>query len=230
MSLKNIFLLLFLIPGLVWGCRPDSSPTTADQASKTNTFDDEKLKQQIDQFCGACHKTPLPSSFPKSAWIEEVKRGYEFYYASNRTDLKPPPQAEVITYYRNLAPESLFKKAPDVAFTPSPISFRKQTLTTFRSNSTKGDAPGISFLEWSNIRKDAFRYSDMKHGEFGQLLLDGTQTAINAGSTISPVSVRQCDLNQNQQSYLLIADLGSFLPEDHDLGKVVWIADYQSGN
>ena len=30
-------------------------------------------------FCSACHVMPKPDSFPKAAWYDEVKRGYDFY-------------------------------------------------------------------------------------------------------------------------------------------------------
>ena len=38
-------------------------------------------------FCSACHVMPKPDSFPKAAWYDEVKRGYDFYYPSGVAEL-----------------------------------------------------------------------------------------------------------------------------------------------
>ncbi|WP_417848509.1 FG-GAP repeat domain-containing protein [Thalassoglobus sp.] len=228
---KQIILLCLSSLTISSGCRSEALMTPSDsatQSSNRSVLDDKELKQQIEHFCGACHKTPQPSSFPKSAWYEEVKRGYDFYYTSTRTDLTPPPQAEVTAYYRALAPETLFEEKTLEVSIPSSFSFRKETLRPFQSDSTKGDAPGTSFLEWSKVQDQTFQFSDMKHGLFSRLALDGRQIAPNSESAISPVAVRRCDLNGNQQDDLIIADLGSFLPEDHHLGKVLWIPDFRS--
>ena len=38
-----------------------------------------------------------------------------------------------------------------------------------------------------------------------------------------PDHVEPCDLDGDGREDLVVADLGSFLPEDHDRGKVVWL-------
>jgi hypothetical protein len=40
-----------------------------------------------------------------------------------------------------------------------------------------------------------------------------------------PAAVRTCDLDANGVTDLVAADLGSFPPEDHDRGRVVWLPD-----
>jgi len=49
----------------------------------------------IESFCSNCHAMPDPASFPPDAWPNEVLKGFGFYYASGRTDLKEPVVADV---------------------------------------------------------------------------------------------------------------------------------------
>ncbi|RDJ93344.1 hypothetical protein B4Q13_22525, partial [Lacticaseibacillus rhamnosus] len=50
---------------------------------------------------------PHPGSFPKSAWYEEVQRGFDFYGASGRNDLKVPGFQTVVNYFQKDAPDEI---------------------------------------------------------------------------------------------------------------------------
>src|SRR5262249_1498031 len=58
------------------------------------------------EFCGACHKYPPPDSFPRAAWEDEVKNGYDFFSEASM-NLLAPPMDEVVKYYEERAPEEL---------------------------------------------------------------------------------------------------------------------------
>jgi hypothetical protein len=45
-----------------------------------------------------------------------------------------------------------------------------------------------------------------------------------------PCHAEVCDLDQDGQQDLVVADLGSFLPEDHDRGRVVWLRRRSAGD
>jgi hypothetical protein len=101
-------------------------------------------------------------------------------------------------------------------------------------------APAISFVDirpgTDHARTDLW-LSDMKSGiavqlaDVGRYAKDGGAAAVGeirfTYPTVarSPAVVRQADLDGNGIDDLLVADLGSFLPEDHDRGKVIWIRD-----
>src|SRR5687768_7371339 len=106
------------------GCGGPSQPGPVSQAPPVRVNLDE-IRPKVERFCGNCHQTPVPDSFPREQWPHEVERGYEFYLLSGRTDLKAPPRADVIAYYQQLAPERL--KIP-VADDPSrqPGRFQQQ--------------------------------------------------------------------------------------------------------
>ncbi len=221
------------------GCDHHEKSQTTPETAVTQSAkppDDTEI-QQIRLFCGNCHAFPQPTSFPKSMWYDEVRRGFNFYYDSGRSDLKPPPQASVTEYFRRYAPEKLVM--PDLSeSSSSPVAFRTTTLSL--PNVAVPGEIGISFVDLrSNAEKGMtdLWLSDMKSGMAVQLAdvgqyanhetmnADGHVRLQFANVTSNPAATRQADLDGNGIEDLLITDLGSFLPEDHDRGKVVWIPD-----
>src|SRR5881409_974445 len=61
-------------------------------------IDAAHLPEKIHQFCGACHAYPPAETFPRSAWKEEVERGY-FFFGKAGLGLRPPPIDDVVRYY-----------------------------------------------------------------------------------------------------------------------------------
>jgi hypothetical protein len=170
-------------------------------------------------------------------WYDEVRRGFNFYYESGRTDLSPPTQASVVACFQQFAPERL-PVADQTESSESLLRFR-MTEISMPDGSLSG-AAAVSFVDirpgTDDNRKDLW-LSDMKSGMMVQLA-DVGRYAVNDGAVAvgdvrlnypkvarSPAVVRQVDLDGNGVDDLLVADLGSFLPEDHDRGKVVWIPD-----
>lgn len=268
-------LTLFLIASS--GCHKDNDPPTADTSTAITgaayttataaVTSELATAEQVQQFCGNCHAFPMPDSFPKDAWYDEVRRGFQFYYDSGRTDLKPPSQTSVVKYYQQLAPKHL--ETPSLQDSVHPeINFQRIDVQINRSSQQSSEPPAISFLATSsattiapddddatrprNTQTDTsthqIQLSDMRSGWVAQFDLTArldlaADTFGNSGPTdspaisnidaswhfqdvaISPASIRTVSLTGNSARDLLIADLGSFQPEDHDRGKVVLIPD-----
>lgn len=243
--------LCFVIPVLscVWlaGCQDDAS-LSAPSASKSPEGSEAGAKQvayksqddpeyaHIKAFCGNCHAFPQPSSFPKAMWYEEVRRGFNFYYESGRSDLHPPAQSEVVAWFRHFAPEQLAKPDQSAA-SESPLKFR--TTDLWLPKGTTAGATAVSFVDArrsgnSGSQLDIF-VSDMKFGAAVQLAEVSGYAAESkavpalryslAGIAAHPAVVRETDLDANGINDFLVTDLGSFLPEDNDRGKVTWIPD-----
>jgi hypothetical protein len=184
------------------------------------------IEAQVEQFCGNCHATPAPDTFPRAMWYDEVRRGYDFYYESGRTDLSVPVQARVTDYYRERAPERLEWGLPPVEAGQASVQFviaRAEPIGPFSS-----EPSAVSFVGWqtSGSRSNCW-ISDMRSGQvlFGHPLKGtGAWTRLPA-SVSNPVAIRTCDLDGNSLEDLLVTDLGSFLPADHDEGQLVWIPD-----
>lgn len=176
------------------------------------------FEAQMQTFCSDCHAMPRPQSFPKNAWRKEVQRGFEFYYASGRTDLKPPDKDKVISWYQRRAPYDL--KLPTVASTEGPLSFTKEEIHL--GVKTASMPPAISFIDriQSTGRGSEYVMSDMRSGviHFTSNLLDEETHRIEA--TGHPCAVR-IHHSKSEPDALLVADLGSFLPADHADGRLL---------
>lgn len=187
------------------------------------------IEVRVKGFCGDCHATPHPDSFPKAMWYDEVRRGFDFYASSRRTDLKPPLLTEVVNYYQERASAELAPLADSTPKSPSPLAFRRRDFDP--GLPTTGLPPRMSFVGWSDTNQRVLA-GDMKTGQV-------TVTEFHHGSPVSralrhpvsnPAAVRECDLNANGQLDLLICDLGSFLPEDHQRGQLIWLRDAYEDN
>lgn len=221
---------LLLLVGCLTGCdrsSPPGAPPAAGHARPTAGKPESATADiggQIESFCGACHATPRPDSFPREMWYDEVRRGFDFYHDSGRTDLVVPIQARVTDYYRRLAPEQLnWGTVPDES-APAPVSFRREPLLP----SDWGDRqpPAISFLEHGSLTDEASIWvSDMRSGRIrvGRLESGPWQTLTHPA--LNPVAVRLIDLNGNRRPEVVIADLASFLPADHQDGVLYWLPE-----
>jgi len=184
----------------------------------------DAMESRITAFCGNCHAMPSPESFPRDAWHNEVLRGYEFYARSGLTRLDPPPVHATVDYFRSRAPEELvFPVAPE-ATTPLRAKFTVEKRTSDRHPTV---APAIAYLRWARMQTDGppvLLACDMRDGSV--MAVDPNRRA-NPPSVFAhlnnPCHVEPCDLDQDGAIDLVVADLGSFVPYDHDLGRVIWL-------
>src|SRR5260370_9788041 len=78
------------------------------------------ISAEVHKFCGSCHAYPPPNSFPRSAWKQEVERGYQFFGQAGQAQ-QPPPIDEVIRYYAERAPAELPPARPSAPPGPIPV-------------------------------------------------------------------------------------------------------------
>ena len=200
----------------------DRAVETARVAPSTPKKLDAATIQTIEQFCGDCHALPRPESFPRGQWHQEVRKGFEFYARSGRQDLRVPPFSDVLTYYRNRAPENMtWPEENDSAGVPV-VRFEKETLDLLSDNQA---TPEFSFLDWVQLAKDqprVFVGSDFRSGHLVELSRSGDGlTHRQLGRVRNPGPIAICDLDGDDLNELIVADLGSALPADHDRGQVV---------
>ena len=98
---------------LIVGCKDSSKLDTTTEAPLARTLTAAE-ELAIVSFCSDCHAMPDPASFPKNAWEHEVRRGYDFYYASAKKDasLIVPVFADTQNYFVSRAPEALKLATP----------------------------------------------------------------------------------------------------------------------
>ena len=207
------------------GCGPRSAPVAgrnpaAGRAKKA--VDVEALRPHVAAFCGDCHAVPPAASFSKEEWEREVLRGFEFYRSSGRLDLTEPNQGEVVAYFRAQAPEKLVFPAVSMASHALPVRFRRQTLPT----PDRLPNAAVSSLRWhvpAGSAAGQLLFTDMHHQDAGIVDFGPELRYRSLGKLGNPAGVEPTDLDADGRLDYLVSDLGSFFPEDHNRGRVVWL-------
>ncbi|NLX98710.1 MAG: VCBS repeat-containing protein [Rhodopirellula sp.] len=201
---------------------------SGDQATAAEATIDEAAESRIRAFCGDCHAVPLAESFHRDAWVDEVAMGYIFYARSGRTDLDPPPLALAANYFRGRAPERIVYPQSHDAETKLGTSF-----TVERLSSGQNRPPAVASLQWIQLDPDEHPVliaCDMREGYVAAVdLKDRRRTARILAKLRNPCRAEPCDLDQDQATDLVIADLGSYVATDHDRGRVVWLRRNRQG-
>jgi len=194
---------------------------SADEPSVALGADAES---QIVAFCSDCHALPRPESSPRDAWYNEVRKGYEFYARSGRNDLSPPPAHRAVAYFRSRAPERITFAQPEEAQEKLNATFSIENLTLGESSDV---APAVSHLRWTRLEPDAdpvLLVCEMREGVVAAVDLRRNPRRRTVLARLrNPCRVEPCDLDGDGWIDLVVADLGSFFPNDHDLGRVVWL-------
>lgn len=182
-----------------------------------------EIRPQVDAFCGGCHAKPSPASFPRDAWYEEVQRGYNFYFASSRQDLTPPPLQEVIEYFRSQASPTLEIPYPPADPSAKPGIFEHQSIPLPPGKSI----PAVSYITTYSPLKDGHEvalFCDMGTGEVGRIRFENDQKTVETFAVLAhPAHIEPVDFDHNGEDEFLVAEMGSREPADHDKGKVVWL-------
>jgi len=186
---------------------------------------DANTAARIKAFCGDCHALPRPDSFPRYAWPESVRTGYEHYSRSGRTDLDPPSIRDTTAYYLARAPEQMVFPNPPDAAQPPRVSFR---VETFQAPENSAVAPAVAHLNWMSLDQHAdpvLIVTDMRRGSVMAVPLRDRQSDpwTIKDQLRHPCHTEPCDLDADGLTDLLVADLGSFPPGDHLRGRVVWL-------
>lgn len=182
----------------------------------------QQTKQIVMTFCGDCHAYPPPDSYPKGLWEEEVRRGFKFYADSGRGDLEVPAFDLVLDYYDGHAPENMELQHPSDVTGTGPVLFQPQQIPNPRPDANVAVAD-LAFVD------NKLLISDMRHGNLWEVSVPG--------DTVKPLLVppesHLCHIEfcagiGNGTRGLMLTDLGSFHPEDHSRGRVLWLQDGQT--
>ena len=179
-----------------------------------------RIRPQVEAFCGDCHVMPRPSSASRDQWAEEVNQGFMLYGSSGRTDLTIPPYDDVLNFFEYQAPRTI--KIPEANHPKVPVPLRP-TVVRFPGKR----APGVTNVRWMDMGlKDsqALVYCDINTGAViahWPLLADAPTARLT--TLFQPVHTELCDLDNDGNIDLVVADIGEFHAEDSDLGRVVWL-------
>ncbi len=194
--------------------REDTSPVVID----------EEVESRIVAFCSDCHGMPRAENYPRDVWHDRVMRGFEFYAKSGRDDLDPPPMHLVVRYFRSRAPERLEFSEPEEARTKLRVQFDVEEVALERSADLP---PAVSHLRWARSEPDGqpvLLTCDMRYGTITAIDLRHRPPRSQPLTRLNhPCHVEPCDLDGDGLIDFVVADLGSFFPDDHDRGRVIWL-------
>lgn len=227
--------VLCIFSALLGGCQYKEA--NLDSRSETRVIKHpHKLSpdiiSRIERFCGDCHPLPLPSTFPKANWVEEVRQGFDFYIDSNRTDLVEPIRQDVVRYYQDLAPDKVVvPRADGIQQVPSPVRFQRGPGIGITDLS-----PATAHVVW-NASKNVVNFTDMRGSTLSvwtpapQLPLThswGNTKIIATGVNIC--RAHSCDWDRDGTQDFLLGELGSFPVGDHQKGRVSLLLGNPNGN
>jgi hypothetical protein len=209
-----------------------SANKDAPQATSANKED-----VQVRASCGVCHALPPPDVLPRDAWRDEIVR-MMFIRDNNRL---PPVNAaaraavqlpadfqHALEYYLALAPEHLAAPDPWPDPSESPVKFERHTM----SMPGMPDTPAVSNVHLVDHGPDKpmeLLGTDMRQGVVFRGQFDGTGALSTIASIPHPAHVAVADVDKDGIPDLLIADLGTFYPEDHNKGAVIWLRGIGGG-
>lgn len=211
--------------------RETAAPVSASEVPTQNSFEGWSAERRLkvaasaQVFCGNCHVAPKASSFSSEHWSREVQRGFDFYFASGRADLVVPKAADIAHYYRHLAPKELSLPHSPPLDVPACSRFESLKLPTSKTEQAVAIA-GLSVVDLGNDTGASLVMTDMRSGAIWATKLTELH---KGGATIqlaqlqNPCRVHACQLDDDGKVGLLVSDLGSFLPADHQAGRVVWL-------
>jgi hypothetical protein len=188
--------------------------------------------------CGVCHVLPPPEILPRSAWRDEFVRMHFIREkrlppvgpagALSRVTL-PPDMEAVLPYFLSRAPERLPAPESWPAPAESPVQFVRQTLTMPNMPAT----PAVSHVRLVDLDGDKrldVLGSDMRQGVIFMGHPEKAGSALSVLASIPhPSHVTVADVDRDGVQDLLVADLGTFFPEDHNLGAVIWLRGVAGG-
>jgi hypothetical protein len=202
------------------GCAPRAKPVATPGATKPRV-DLTAVGSQVEQFCGNCHAMPLPDSFPQDRWPHEVARGYEFYLTSGRADLAIPRRSDVIAYYQQLAPQRLSMPASSGT---GPSRFERRDVSWPGATDDPAIAHIMAGKAADGVGGIELACCDMRSGLLTWFTTaSGDLQIVRTWQLDNPDHIAATDLDADGRADFIVSDLGSFPPEDHARGRVVWL-------
>ena len=181
-----------------------------------------KPSEEIRRFCGDCHALPHADRFERDVWYSRIRLGYEYYVTSGRTDLVPPPFETVLRYYRENAPAKIVFPEPPAVDADWVARF---AITKMDWKDAGYITPAVSSIRWLELMAPGESHlivTDMRDGSVSLVNPDPQNHMRKVLCRIgNPAGVTPCDFDLDGHQDLVVSDLGSSRPSDHQLGKVV---------
>jgi hypothetical protein len=204
-----------------------ATPAPAPPPAPLGT-DDAAIDQLIGQQCTKCHVRPPPEFVPRGLWRFRVQEMAE----RSMTGTGIPPGEESLLWQFDL--DKIIKwleaRAPESLPLPPPwpqddggLRFVKHTYNP-TGTAPKPVVSNVRFFDLDGDGKLEIVACDMGRGSV--FIGDPARTpgVLRQIAVLNnPAHSQMVDLDKDGREDLLIADLGEFLPSDHEKGTIVWL-------
>lgn len=179
--------------------------------------------------CSECHRFPEPAVQPRSSWaltISRMSRAPLF----GKNMRQPYDLAAVARWYEERAPEEHALESAPAEPDLGPVGLERRTYAAAETFSEDPMVSSVRLVDVTGDERLELLVADMRHGVvlLGRPYEEGTalETLANAGH---PAHVGVVDLDGDGQRDLLVANLGTLIPEDHTRGTVEWLRQTAEG-
>ncbi len=208
---------------------PARPPTVLGLDGQPDTRPDAAFVDVVRKKCSLCHLVPSPTDLPRALWPQRLQEMARFSLSriglgdDQQSDLDETDLQPFVRYFEARAPEELPSPEPWPPVPDGPLGFERELL------SPKGAAPvpiiaNVRFFDLEGDGHLEVVACDMGHGLVflgDPLRRPGELREI--AKIPNPVRATMVDLDGDGRQDLLIADIGFFMPEDHEKGSVVWL-------
>jgi hypothetical protein len=206
---------------------PQSGAARAEDAKGMATLEEVRAK------CATCHPLPPPDILPKTSWRDELVRMMLIQEGvpepANAASLipLPPDWNRLVRYYEAHAPARLPDPEPwpDVdnrlALTRTPLRALMPQVAIAVAN--------VRFVDLDGDARADVVASDMRSGPVLVGLAKDAFALKSIASIGHPSHIEPVDFDRDGLLDLLVPDLGSFQPADHQNGRLFWLRRLPTG-
>jgi len=239
---RRILLFTLIVCAVAWATAQFSVSAGGQTPAVAARADAPATEADARALCGtACHRYPPPDILPRSEWREEIAKMALFRQGNpippgppgtlSRMVVLPADMERVLRFYTAHAPEVLPAPEawPGIEEKPT-LVFARRAFAPERASKT----PSVSNVRFADIDRDGKLEIVATEMSYGYVMVgrpsDPQARLLDIVADIPhPSHTAVFDLDKDGRDDLLVANLGSFLPGDHEHGGVAWLRRMEDG-